>query len=96
MKLLLERPAFETLRARMRGAVIDPADPEYDIARRGVHNGMIDGRPAVIARCAGVADVMVALRFGIAQACPSRCAAAATTSPGRPSAKTAWSSTCRR
>jgi hypothetical protein len=48
MKLLLDRPAFEALRARMRGAVIDPADPEYDIARR-VHNGMIDKRPAAIA-----------------------------------------------
>src|SRR4051794_6500800 len=69
MTFLLERPALEVLRARMRGAVIDPADPEYDTARR-VHNGMIDKRPAVIARCTGVADVMVALQFGIAHGLP--------------------------
>jgi FAD/FMN-containing dehydrogenase len=69
MTLLLERPAFEALRARMRGAVIDPTHPEYDAARR-VHNGMIDKRPAAIARCTGVADVMVALQFGIDQGLP--------------------------
>jgi FAD/FMN-containing dehydrogenase len=69
MTLLLERPAFEALRARMRGAVIDPTHPEYDTARR-VHNGMIDKRPAVIARCTGVADVMVALQFGLEQGLP--------------------------
>ena len=44
--------------------VIGPDDPGYDITRK-VHNGMIDKRPAVIARCTGVADVMAALQFGI-------------------------------
>jgi len=55
---------LEELRSELRGRVIGPSDPEYDSARR-VHNGMIDRRPAVIARCTGVADVMVALRFGL-------------------------------
>ncbi|WP_448624038.1 FAD-binding oxidoreductase [Geodermatophilus sp. URMC 64] len=69
MTLLLESPAFDSLRAQMRGAVIGPADAEYDTARR-VHNGMIDKRPAVIARCTGVADVMAALEFGITHDLP--------------------------
>ncbi len=59
----------EALRSELRGRVIAPADPEYETARR-VHNGMIDKRPAVIAHCTGVADVMAALRFGLAQDLP--------------------------
>ena len=64
MTLLLDGTALESLRAGMRGAVIDPSDPEYDTVRR-VHNGAIDKRPTLIARCTGVADVMAALQFGI-------------------------------
>src|SRR5579859_2005931 len=50
------------LRAALRGALIQPGDDEYD-AWRAVWNGMIDRRPALIARCSGTADVMTALRF---------------------------------
>ena len=42
------------------GQVLLPADPGYDEARR-VHNGLIDKRPALIARCLGAADVVGAL-----------------------------------
>ena len=38
------------------------SDAGYDDARK-VWNGMIDKRPALIARCAGVADVMDAVNF---------------------------------
>ena len=48
------------LRNLMRGSVLAPGDPDYDAAR-SVWNGAIDRRPAVIARCAGAADVIAAL-----------------------------------
>jgi len=38
------------------GQLLQPADAAYDEARR-VHNGLVDKRPALVARCAGVADV---------------------------------------
>ena len=69
MTLLLGKPAIESLRAEMRGPVLGPADAGYEAARK-VHNGMIDKRPAVIACCTGVADVMTALAFGIDQRLP--------------------------
>ncbi len=47
---------------RLIGDVIAPHHLEYDEARR-VWNGMIDKRPAVIARCSGAADVAEAIRF---------------------------------
>jgi FAD/FMN-containing dehydrogenase len=43
-----------------KGALLRPGDAGYDEARR-VHNGLIDRRPALIARCAGVADVVSAV-----------------------------------
>ena len=47
---------------RFRGEVVLPESPSYDEARR-VFNGMVDKRPALIARCTGVADVMAAIVF---------------------------------
>ena len=41
----------------LRGHLVAPEDPEYDVGRQ-VWNGSFDKRPALIARCAGVADVM--------------------------------------
>jgi FAD/FMN-containing dehydrogenase len=45
-----------------RGELLLPTSPGYDAARR-VWNGAIDRRPAYIARCTGVADVVAAVRF---------------------------------
>jgi FAD/FMN-containing dehydrogenase len=43
-----------------RGDLVSPGDEAYDDAR-GLFNGMIDKRPALIARCANVADVIAAV-----------------------------------
>jgi FAD/FMN-containing dehydrogenase len=43
------------------GQFIQPSDPGYDEARR-IHNGLIDKRPALIARCHGIADVADAVK----------------------------------
>jgi len=50
------------LAERIAGEVIAPGDVRYDGAR-SIWNGMIDKRPALIARCEGAADVATALRF---------------------------------
>lgn len=55
--------AIRELRASLRGQLLQPTDPGYDPARK-IDNAMIDRRPALIARCAGVADVVTAVRFG--------------------------------
>jgi len=57
-----EQAMVEALRASLRGEVIERGHPAYDQARR-VWNGLIDRRPALIARCAGTADVVEAVRI---------------------------------
>jgi FAD/FMN-containing dehydrogenase len=59
---IIEEAAVEDLAAGLRGLLLRPDDGNYDEARK-VWNGMIDRRPALIARCAGVADVIAAVRF---------------------------------
>jgi FAD/FMN-containing dehydrogenase len=44
------------------GSLLLPGDSGYQHAR-GVHNGLVDKRPALIARCNGVADVVAAVGF---------------------------------
>jgi FAD/FMN-containing dehydrogenase len=57
-----ENTLVAALDERLHGAAIGPGHPEYEDARR-VHNGMIDRRPAAIARCVDAADVIAALAF---------------------------------
>jgi len=59
---ILEDAAVQELRASLHGPLLCPGDASYDEARK-VWNGMIDRRPALIARCAGVADVIAAVKF---------------------------------
>lgn len=58
----LDGQAVEALRATMRGAVLSPGNDGYDAARR-VFNAMIDRRPALVVRCAGVSDVVRGVDF---------------------------------
>ena len=54
--------AMEQLAPTFTGQLLQPSDPGYDEARR-VHNGLIDKRPAIIARCRGTADVADAVKL---------------------------------
>jgi len=58
----LETSTVKDFRTGMRGDVITPDDAGYDEARL-IWNGMHDKRPALIARCTGVADVIAAVNF---------------------------------
>ena len=52
--------AVRDLATRFSGQLLQPSDAGYEDARK-VHNGLIDRRPALIARCRGVADVVDAV-----------------------------------
>ncbi len=54
---------ISTLKASLRGELLQQGDESYEAARK-VYNGMINKRPALIARCADVADVIAAVNFG--------------------------------
>src|ERR1700750_1706802 len=54
--------AVVELSSTFSGQLLKPADVGYEDARR-VHNGLIDKRPALIARCRGVADVVDAVNL---------------------------------
>ena len=57
----LEGTAVQELVSRMRGELLRPGDAGYEQAAR-VYNGMIEKRPALIAHCRDVADVIAWLR----------------------------------
>ena len=59
---LIATAQIEAFRALLRGEVLDPSSPSYD-ATRVVWNGMIDRRPALIARCRNAADVAASVSF---------------------------------
>ena len=52
----------EAFKTSLRGELLRPGDAGYDEART-LFNGGIDKKPALIARCAGVADVIASVNF---------------------------------
>jgi FAD/FMN-containing dehydrogenase len=52
----------EDFRRGLAGTIVRPGDADYDTAR-AVWNGMIDRRPAIIAYCANVNDVIQSIAF---------------------------------
>jgi FAD/FMN-containing dehydrogenase len=54
--------AAEGLASILRGELVRPGDAGYEQHRK-VWNGSIDRFPALVARCAGAADVIAAVRF---------------------------------
>ena len=78
------------LRARLHGTVVVPGEPGYDEARR-VWNAAIGDRPALVAQCADVPDVVAALGHAREHGLEvSRCAAGHTTRPGSRPGTTPW------
>ena len=59
---VLEQSAIDAFKANLRGELLQAGDADYDRART-VWNAMIDRRPALIARCAGAADVIRGVNF---------------------------------
>ena len=59
---VLQEAAVEEFRNSLRGQVLLSDDEGYEEART-VWNGMIDRRPGLITRCAGVSDVIDAVNF---------------------------------
>jgi FAD/FMN-containing dehydrogenase len=61
-RIRLDQRAVAELATTFRGQLVGPGDATYEQHRK-VWNGSIDRYPALIARCAGVADVIDAVRF---------------------------------
>jgi FAD/FMN-containing dehydrogenase len=59
---MLSTSTVEQFAGALRGRLIRPDAADYDAAR-SVYNAMIDRRPALIARCVDVADVIAAVNF---------------------------------
>ena len=59
---MLDEGVVETFRSNLRGQLLCAGDDGYEEARK-IWNSMIDRRPALIARCAGVADVIHGVNF---------------------------------
>ena len=53
----------DDLAGSFNGSMVRPGDAGYDEAR-AVHNGLVDKRPGLIARCHNVADVQQAVDYG--------------------------------
>lgn len=61
MRTLTATPTTE-LRARLRGGLYEPGEPEYADTCT-VFNAMIQRRPRLIARCSNVDDVIASVAF---------------------------------
>lgn len=59
---VVEEATVAAFSSRLRGQLLRPGHNGYEDTRK-VWNGMIDKRPALIVRCAGVRDVVDAVRF---------------------------------
>src|SRR5919201_852728 len=60
--LVLDEATVQGFKTSLRGPLLRSGDADYEEARK-VWNANIDKRPALIARCAGVADVINVVNF---------------------------------
>jgi FAD/FMN-containing dehydrogenase len=61
-QVVLNSDVIEQFHSGLRGGHLLRGDDGYEAARK-IYNAMIDRRPAIIARCAGAADVIAAVNF---------------------------------
>jgi FAD/FMN-containing dehydrogenase len=61
-RIVLSQSDVDDFRAGLRGQLLLSGAAGYDDARK-IFNGMFDRRPALIARCAGAADVVRSVQF---------------------------------
>ena len=62
MTVSLDEARLAALASSFSGSLLRPTDAAYEEVRR-VHNGLVDRRPALIARCQGAPDAAAALAF---------------------------------
>jgi FAD/FMN-containing dehydrogenase len=79
--LTIDAAAIAELQAGFRGEIVARGDSSFD-EQRGVWNGSISRRPALITRCAGVADVIGAVRFGRQHGLPTAVRSGGHSFPG--------------
>ncbi|MBA3868297.1 MAG: FAD-binding oxidoreductase [Anaerolineae bacterium] len=58
----IDQNVVQSFQSSLKGQLIRPEDDTYDEARK-LYNAMIDKRPALIAQCADVADVIQSVNF---------------------------------
>ena len=63
MTEMLDVANVDAFAEKLHGSVTRAGDADYDEVR-ALYNAMIDKRPALIARCANVDDVVAAVNFG--------------------------------
>jgi FAD/FMN-containing dehydrogenase len=63
MTEILDTAHVDAFAEQLHGGVTRPTDPDYDEVR-ALYNAMIDKRPALVARCADVDDVVASVNFG--------------------------------
>ena len=63
MSDMIKEAEVQELRKSFSGEILLPEDPSYD-RKRKIFNGMVDRRPAIIAGCSSVSDVVQAVNFG--------------------------------
>ena len=61
-KTTLTEETLEVFRQRLRGPLLTPADPEFEVTTQ-LWNGMIEKTPALVVRPTGTADVVEAVNF---------------------------------
>jgi FAD/FMN-containing dehydrogenase len=59
---VIDEAAIDKFQTGLRGPLLRPSNEAYDAARK-LWNGMFDRKPALIARCAGTADVISSVNF---------------------------------